>query len=81
MSKKRNGKKATRVAASACERCGCVARASVMPKSIPNYDHKLGTIGLPSEDDLRPVGPAMAFQLAKLAGIVDEDGNLMPDYQ
>nr|WP_297524541.1 hypothetical protein [uncultured Roseateles sp.] len=82
MSKKSNGKN-TKPAKrkSLCERCGQVAKASVKVTQPPSWAHKVGTFGLPREDSLKVHSPEVAFELAKKAGIIDDEGNLMPRYQ
>jgi hypothetical protein len=84
MSKKSNGKSAKPAKRkSLCERCGHLARASVKVTEPPSWAHKAGTIGLPrkGEPPHRPMTPQEAFECAKEAGIIDDDGNLMPRYQ
>ncbi len=84
MSKKRSGKSEKRTGRKLlCERCGQVARASVKVTSSPSWVHKAGTLGLPraGEAPHRPLSFEEAFQCAREAGIIDEDGNLMPRYQ
>lgn len=83
MSKKRK-KQMRRPSSAMCERCGQVARTSVpLPITGASFAHKLGTIGLPRvyENVTKPVGAEIAFKLAIEAGIIDEDGNLTPEYQ
>jgi hypothetical protein len=83
MSKKRK-KQMRRPSSAMCERCGQVARTSVpLPITGASFAHKLGTIGLPRvyENVMKPVDADVAIQLAIEAGIIDKDGNLMPDYQ
>lgn len=80
MSKKR--KKSTKHhALAACERCGFIAKAQVSLRQTEGYQRKLGTIGLPRADRIRPLSPEAAFECAVEAGIYDRQGNLMPRYQ
>ncbi|TXD85850.1 hypothetical protein FUT87_14960 [Mitsuaria sp. TWR114] len=82
MSKKRNGKKGGRRVA--YRRSEKSARIAVKLPEPCTFAHKLGTLGLPQacENVIRRVEDVqIAIQLAQQAGIIDEFGNLTPEYQ
>lgn len=82
MSKKRNAKKGGRRAA--CRRSEKSARLAVKLPEPCEFAHKLGTLGLPQvyENVIRRLDDVQtAILLAQRAGIIDEFGNLTPEYQ
>ena len=81
MSKKRNGKaRRSKKGPARCERCGYVATTSVKGDGPPSWAHKVGDFTkFPDEFGHISVEEARACAIA--AGIIDVEGNLMPEYQ